>query len=167
MGAPKGNQFWKLRSKHGRDRIFKDPETLKNACYEYFEYINKQVWYKKDAIKGGERAGEIIDIPVSVPYTMEGLCIFLGVNTVYFNQFERSLDPENKEIDKDFSKIITHVREVIRKQKLEGASIGVFNANIIARELGLTDRQEHDHKGGLTIKTSEKSKKKIDELGND
>jgi hypothetical protein len=43
----------------------------------------------------------------------------------------------------------------------------VFNANIIARELGLTDRQEHDHKGGLTIKTSEKSKKKIDELGND
>lgn len=28
MGAPKGNQFWKLRSKHGRDKLFSSPEIL-------------------------------------------------------------------------------------------------------------------------------------------
>ena len=28
MAAPKGNQFWMLRSKHGRDKLFATPEAL-------------------------------------------------------------------------------------------------------------------------------------------
>ena len=38
MGAPKGNQFWKLRSKHGRDKLFTTPELLWQAACEYFEW---------------------------------------------------------------------------------------------------------------------------------
>jgi hypothetical protein len=162
-----GNQFWKMRSKHGRDRIFKDPQTMLKACYEYFEYQSQQKWEKTDVIRGGENAGQQISHTVTTPFTIEGLCIFLDVNTVYFNHFENALNPDKSEIDNDFSKVITHVKEVIRKQKMEGASVGAFNANIIARDLGLTDKQEHDHKGGLTIKTSVKAKKKIDEIGDD
>ena len=28
MSAPKGNQFWKLRNKHGRSKRFASPEQL-------------------------------------------------------------------------------------------------------------------------------------------
>ena len=40
MAAPKGNQFWKARSKHGRELIFKTPEALWDACVEYFEWVD-------------------------------------------------------------------------------------------------------------------------------
>ena len=31
MAAPKGNQFWMLRSKHGRDKLFATPEASTNG----------------------------------------------------------------------------------------------------------------------------------------
>ena len=40
MGAPKGNQFWKARAKHGRDKIFKTPDALWKAACEYFEWVD-------------------------------------------------------------------------------------------------------------------------------
>jgi hypothetical protein len=40
MGAPKGNQFWKLRSKHGRDTLFESPEKMWEAACEYFQWCD-------------------------------------------------------------------------------------------------------------------------------
>ena len=145
MAAPTGNQFWKLRSKHGRDKIFKTPNILLDACYEYFEHQSNQKWEKTD-FKGKDV--EMVKIPTASPFTLTGLCIFLGVNTKYFAQFESDLDLENK-IDKDFSNVITHVREIIYSQKFEGAAVGAYNANIIARDLGLADKKEHSGKINL------------------
>ena len=134
MAAPKGNQFWKKRSKHGRDKIFKTPEILQEAAYEYFEYQSKQKWERID-YKGKEC--QRVRIPTSSPFTIEGLCLFLGVNTKYFNTFERSCS-------EDFNNVITHIREIIHLQKFEGAAVGAYNANIIAHELGMKNRQQED-----------------------
>ena len=35
--ASMGNQWWKLRTKIGREKLFKTPEILWSACVEYFE----------------------------------------------------------------------------------------------------------------------------------
>lgn len=152
MAAPKNNQFWKMRSKHGRDKIFESPEIMLNACYEFFEYItteerwNEQNWVGKEGMEVTKKH--------PTPFTMQRLCMFLDVNTVYFAQFKSKLDL-NKEIDKDFSKVITHVEEIIYSQKFEGAATGFFNANIIARDLGLKDQ---------TIHEIEDKRKSVDEL---
>lgn len=137
MAAPKGNDFWKQRSKHGRDAIFSTPQMMLEAANEYFEYQSKRSWVKTD-YKGKDN--EMVEIPTSAPFTLTGLCIFLGVNTVYFNQFE-------KDCSEDFSKVITYIREVIYTQKFEGAAVGAYNANIISRDLGLADRQDHTTDG--------------------
>lgn len=139
MSAPKNNQFWKLRSKHGRDKIFSTPEAMLEAANEYFEHQSKQSWVKTD-YKGKDN--EMVEIPTSSPFTLTGLCIYLGVNTKYFTEFE-------KDCTKDFSEVITHIREVIYTQKFEGAAVGAYNGNIIARDLGLADKQEN------TIKTEQ------------
>lgn len=143
MAAPTGNTFWKKRAKHGREKIFKTPNQLLDAAYEYFEYQSGQKWNRKD-YRGTNR--KEVDIPTQAPFSLRGLCIFLGVNTVYFNHFESSLDPKKNKKDKDFSKVITHIREIIECQQLEGAAVGAFNANIVSRLLGLKDKQEHVHK---------------------
>lgn len=139
MSAPVGNQFWKMRTKHGRDKIFTDPEIMLQACYEYFNYQSQQSWIKQEAVKSGEFTGQLISIPTASPFTLEGLCLYLGVHSKYFIQFQSDLKPKENKTDEDFNNIITHVREVIYLQKLEGAMVGTYNSSIVARQLGLAE----------------------------
>ena len=45
-------------------------------------------------------------------------------------------------MSEDFSAVISMVEEIIETQQFEGAAVGAFNANIIARKLGLADKQD-------------------------
>lgn len=157
MAAPLGNQFWKMRSKHGRDRIFTEPNIMLEACYDYFRYQSEKMHNKKEAVKGGEFTGQIIDVPTITPFSFRLMCSYLHVHSLYFNEFEKALKPNESEIDKDFSNVITHVREIIEEQQFEGAAVGAFSTNLIARRLGMADKVnsevsgpggkaiEHDH----------------------
>lgn len=136
MAAPEGNQFWKLRSKHGRDKLFESPDLLLEAAQEYFQWCDENPWIKNDAVKGGDMAGVLIKIPTARPYTLSGLCVYIGANESYWRNFKKDNKIEG------FSAVITHVEEVIRTQKFEGAAVGAFNANIIARDLGLSEKTE-------------------------
>lgn len=138
MSAPAGNKFWQNRTRHGREKIFASPELMWAAAEEYFEWCDNNPWYHNDAIKSGERAGEIIKIPIARPYTLSGLTLYLRTSESYFRSFKSTL----KEEDKDFLTIISEIESVIYTQKFEGAAVGTFNANIIARDLGLRDRNE-------------------------
>ena len=130
--GPPGNQFWKLRAKHGRDHIFKTPEALWEAAVEYFEYTDSRRLERTEF--NGKDAKEC-KVPISVPYTMTGLCIFLDVNTNYFRQFKT----DKKELT-GFSVVISRIEEIIYTQKFEGAAVGIFQPMIIARDLGLAEK---------------------------
>ena len=136
MGAPLGNQFWKLRPRSGRKPKYDDSGQFALDIEEYFEVTsqrddwNKQEWVGKDGIEVSRR--------VQTPFTQIGLCIFLGMSQDTFNSY--------KERGKDFLGVITYAEEVIYAQKYEGATTGHFSANIIARDLGLADKKEIDQK---------------------
>lgn len=137
MAAPKNNQFWKLRSKHGRDKLFVSASLLWEAACEYFEWCDNNPWTKKDWV--GKDADEVTR-ETQRPYTLTGLCLYLDCNSAYFRTFKHQL-PEGEE---DFNTIITRIEEVIYTNKYEGAAVGAFNANIIARDLGLVDKKEQN-----------------------
>ena len=153
--ANEGNQWWKLRSKHGRDTLFATPELMWEAACEYFEWCDANPWYKYEQTRGNgkfveEEGGELTlntpaltKIPLGRPYTKEGLCLYLGCSVGYLKDFK--LQHKDKT---DFLAVIHQIEQVIYKQKFEGASIGAFNANIIARDLGLADKQELTGKDG-------------------
>jgi len=162
MPAPKGNQFWKLRSKHGRDKLFSTAALLLSAAREYFEWCDSNPWIKYDVVRSGDGAGTPLMIPTTRPYTIEGLYGYLGCNHGYFSDFKKSLEGKVDQQSKDFSDVITHIQEVIYRQKYEGAAVGAFNANIIARDLGLKDesKQEHTGEGGGSIQINIKDMSK-------
>lgn len=141
MAAPTGNQFWKLRSKHGRDTLFATPELMWDAACEYFQWCIDNPFYKHEAkvVSIGDYQSDvrIVEIPVMRPFTMQGLCQYLGCNTRYFSDFKKTCG-------EDFSSVITRIEDVIYNQKFSGAASGFFNSNIIARDLGLRDKQEID-----------------------
>jgi hypothetical protein len=140
MGAPKGNEFWKLRAKHGRDKLFESSELLKEAASEYFQWCIDNPLKAEDFIRGGERAGEVIEVNKMRAFTIEGLCTYLDVNVQYLNDLEKSLKDKTDQSSKDFSVVITWAKQVIRQQKLEGAAANLLNATIVSRMEGLVDK---------------------------
>lgn len=160
MSAPIGNKFWKIRSKHGRDKLFATPELLWEAACEYFEWCEKNPFYEVEQVKQPGKAfydkeneewvipDKLVSLPKMRPFTLQGLCGYLDCATSYFRQF-KSAEREN---GKDFVTIITRIEETIYNQKFSGAASGFLNPNIIARDLGLTDKVDNNHSGEVTLK---------------
>lgn len=144
MAPPAGNQFWKLRSKHGRNKLFASPEMLWDAACEYFSWCDKHPWNKVD-FKGA--MVEKVKIPTERPYTISGLCLYLDCDRSYFAKFKSNL-----KADDDFFTVITRIEDVIYTQQFEGATVGAYNGNIIARALGLAEKKEVDLSGSINDK---------------
>ncbi len=141
--APKGNEFWKLRSKHGRDKLFETPELMWEAACEYFQWCEDNPFTESKPMvtsNGGNEGSsiEMAEIPIKRPFTIEGLCLYLGATSAYFRAF-KSQDRAKKE---DFITVIGEIEETVANQQFSGAAAGFFNANIIARKLGLKEQTD-------------------------
>jgi len=130
MAAPKGNRFWEARSKSGRNPIFDNPDQLWESCVEYFQWVEDNPLYEEKAFS---YQGEIIktDLYKMRAMTIGGLCIFLDICQNTWSSYR-----ENN----DFLRVTGQVEEIIRNQKFSGAAADLLNANIIARDLGLSDK---------------------------
>ncbi len=132
MAAPKGNKFWEVRSSHGRKPIFASPDDLWSAACEYFQWVeDNPLWEDKVTSFQGVNTHE----PVAKmrAMTQAGLCLFLDIDRTTWEAYSKK---------EDFSSVTSRVEETIRSQKFAGAAADLLNANIIARDLGLTDKQE-------------------------
>lgn len=134
-----GNQFWKMRSSHGPKPKFKNGEQLKAACEEYFEWVSDANLFE-DKVNFYE--GVAVHEPAAKMHamTISGLCIFLDVSTAIWAEWRK-----NRE---DLLDVIRWAEDIIRHQKFVGAAAGLLNANIIARDLGLKDAQDHSSTDG-------------------
>jgi len=141
MPATKGNQFWKARSSHGRKPIYSDPEKLMDACEQYFQWVEDNPLKEQRA---AQYQGQWVKTEVNKmrAMTIGGLCLFIGVDITTWIKYR-----ENK----DFIHITKEVDSIIRNQKFTGAAADLLNPNIIARDLGLTDKKEVETKS-ITVK---------------
>lgn len=136
MAFQPGNQFWKARSKHGRDKLFSSPELLWESCCEYFEWVeNNPLWEMRAFAYQGEVTQE--PVPKMRAMTIDGLCLFLDIEYETWRTWRNAND--------DYSVVVTRADRVIRDQKFSGAAAELLNPNIIARDLGLSDKRETDH----------------------
>lgn len=124
MAAPKGNAFWKARAKHGRDKVFSDPNVLWEACCEYFQWVEKNpLWESKAFAYQGDVT--VATLPKMRAMTIGGLCLFLDIDEKTWRHY-RTLD--------DFLPICTRAEQIIREQKFAGAAADLLNPAIIAFE---------------------------------
>ena len=132
MAAPKGNRFWEMRSSHGRKPIFHDEGELWDAACEYFEWatnndIEDEVVFHFQGMITTHKAKKIR------PMTIQGLCLYLDISDESWANYAKN---------NNFFGIVERIKRVIYEQKFAGATVGIFNANIIARELGLMEKPE-------------------------
>ena len=137
MQFQKGNKFWLARSSHGRNPIFSNPEQLRNACYEYFQWVEDNPLYEEKIFHS---QGIITKDTITKmrAMTIGGLRIFLGICEQTWVNYKNN---------PDFLGVVKEVEEIIYNQKFTGAAADLLNSNIIARELGLADKQQNEHTG--------------------
>jgi len=138
MAAPKGNEFWKARSSHGRNKLFASPDALWEACNEYFQWChdNPHMEAKLVSFQG---KSVLEDVPKMRALTIGGMCIFLDITHECWLKWRNGERPENK----DFVVICGTVEKIIREQKFNGAAAGLLNPVIIARDIGLVEKTDH------------------------
>lgn len=148
MAAPKGNKFYLRRAKHGPNVIFADPAKLWEAAVEYFAWCDanplQAIEYNgKDAVK--------CIVPKMRPYTTLGLQVFLGVNKTYLSDAKARLGKSRKAVDKEMLEVIDRIEQILYVQKFDGAAAGLLHPTIIARSLGLVEKQEVESKNESVI----------------
>jgi hypothetical protein len=132
-GARDSNgRFWEARSSHGRNPIFASPDDLERACVEYFEWVEANP-LREEKVFNGKDGIVRADVAKMRAMTIDGLCIFLDIARRTWDGYRDH---------PDFMPVVTRAEEIIRSQKFAGAAADLLNANIIARDLGLTEKSE-------------------------
>ena len=134
-----GNEFWKGRSSHGAKPKFEDPDDLWAACVEYFEWVEANPLLEDKLIPFQGKAGHET-VRKMRAMTITGLCGFLDISQRSWGHWRSNRI--------DLSEVIERVESIIYQQKFEGAAADLLNANIISRELGLSDKKEHTSPDG-------------------
>lgn len=138
-----GNQFWRLRTKHGKDKLFGDPSVLRDEACLYFDWCDRHPWLKSELVKYRGMADEA-EVPLGRPYSMDGFTCYLGVSGSYFRSAKGNIKEKIERgtataVELYLLDTIEWVEQVVRTQQIEGAAVGVFNAGLVARINGIAD----------------------------
>lgn len=128
-----GNRMWRQAdfTKNGlKLRKFKTPEDLWEKCCEYFKWCEENPLYTTEVFGKDARK---MEIPKMRAFTRSAMYVFIGISMDSWVNYCKH------ELFKDVCEVINHI---IFAQKFEGASSGMFNANIMIRDLGLIDKKE-------------------------
>ena len=128
---------WREACSPGQPPKFTSPDQMWERATEYFAWVEDNPFLEERlAQSNGVPSHE--EVKKMRAMTQSGLCIFLNISTSCFDDYS------NKE---KYLGVTKRIKEIIRDQKFSGAASGFFNANIIARDLGLKDTQETQHTG--------------------
>lgn len=131
-GAPIGNEFWRLvKNPTGRPTAYTPDSLWRKAC-KYFEWVYKNPLKAKKVFSNGTRA----TVDKLRPMTEKAFCLFAGIGEETFRRYKTD------ETYKEFWGVSRVIEQIIYSQKFEGAAVDLFNASIIARDLGLVDKKQ-------------------------
>lgn len=145
--TPGDDGYWDRRSRQFKReykkskwerKAFTGPDQLFSLACEYFKRVDETPIPKQDFIKGGESAGSIIELKNMRPYTWCGLEAYLFEKGFISTLQDYKANRENRYTE--YVEVIRVLEKIIYDQKFSGASVGVFNATIISRDLGLVDQ---------------------------
>lgn len=151
--APKGHPLWGNPLKPKKY----EPQQLWDESIKYFEWCNENPWMKKETTNKGDRK-EVKEMPTQRPYTIQGLCRFLNITAQTFENYSNAKGYET------YFEITRAIRDVIQNNQLEGAIVGTYQSNIIARMLGLSDKVENTN---YNYNSVELTKDEIQQINNE
>ena len=139
------------------------PASLLEKYEAYKEQIKDKGYIKRDNVRAGQKAGQIIEHKVPKPMTVEGFCLYAGIlhsTFVYWltklKQIQAEASEEectfeefvNKKYDSDDKNAINvylialHIKESIIEELVGGGVAGTYNPALTAMIAGLKNQEE-------------------------
>jgi hypothetical protein len=122
-----------------KHKYIETPDKMWELFCEYVKHEHKNPMYRTDYVG---RDGIEVKTPLETPITFEGFECYLGDKEIINDLGDYESNKDNRYTE--YATIITRIKKNCFVHNFKGASVGLFNANIIARKLGLTDKQEHN-----------------------
>lgn len=124
-------RLWE-KVKFGAPPAFESPKEMWERAVEYFKWCEENTL---NELKIFNNQGEIVsgDVPHMRAMTQAGLCAFLNIGVSTWHDYKKK---------DNFSEVISKIESIMYEQKFSGAAAGMLNSNIIARDLGLTDKKD-------------------------
>ncbi len=138
-----GRQLWKLRAKHGRNRIFGNAAVLWDEACRYFDWCDRHPREKTELVKY-KGAAEEVAVPLGHMYSMHELTVFLGVSGSYFRTAKGELrDKVEKRkataAEVELLETIERIEGIIQAEQIGGAAVGIYATQLVNRLNGLSD----------------------------
>jgi hypothetical protein len=131
----KGNNLWEIANinRHARrPRKYQDGAALFDAAMGYFEWLEENP-IEVEEVSVSQGTPVRYNVKKKRPPTFSGLQVHLGIVQETWQQYMKKPDyqPHAQIID-----------ALVRNDKLEGALVGIYNAAVAIRDLGLADKQQ-------------------------
>ena len=126
--------------RQGAPPKYETADALAHECLSYLEWVENNPLHEEKAFSvGGEIKKEKIGKMRAA--TMNS-GITWAIKETWINW---------RKTRADLSEVIAHTEQLIYDQKFTGAAAGLLSTNIIARDLGLVEKQQTDHSGHIGI----------------
>jgi hypothetical protein len=121
-----------------------NPEEILIKAKDYITWLKDNPLIEEKAFGTGYIAQvKKLRIP-----TIQGFAVYLGITSTRYYQLEKEWEKDGETTSLN---IFTHVRDMFYQYKIAAASAGLADSNIIARELGLSDKQEIKNDTQVTV----------------
>src|SRR5690606_20581685 len=130
----------KPNRKLGRPKNLSSPKRLWELFCDYYDEVKDNPAKKQDIIRGGELAGTTIELKLEKPITWAGFESMLRHKNIIAKLEDYKANKEKRYTD--FAEVVARIEQKMWDDKFSGAAVGIYNANIIARDLGLSEKSE-------------------------
>ena len=158
----------------GRSPIWENPIELLNAFKDYKRWADEHPVYATEAIKSGNFAGQIIQIPRKRLLTVEEFTSFIGAPSNYLDREKARHESDFKEFGLDastaFIEVIEKIKNSIADDMDRGAAAQLVDGTYVAKLRGFKTNMDYtsDGKaisGGLTVEViSPRTTEKVNQL---
>lgn len=130
----------------GRPKNIESPDQLWLFFRRYAKWAKDNPRARQDFVG---KDGDEITRKLERPLTFVGFEVWLNERMIIsdLGDYEKNKDDRYAE----FAPIIRAIKNVIEADQFEGASVGIYQHNIIARKLGLVEKAELSGKNGGPI----------------
>lgn len=129
-------------------------DTLKFMFEEYKQDMQNYHYLRPELIKGGDYAGQVVNVKIPKPYSVVSFCAFAEISTAtFYNYCNKDSEDFNRfkgDMLEERIKLLEssiYVCEQIKDHQIGGATAGIYNANIVARVNGIGDNVNVNNTG--------------------
>lgn len=129
-----------------KQKYIESPERLWELFTEYVTHERSQPMFKVEYVG---KDGELVNTPLQVPITFEGFECWLADKDIIQDLGDYSCDKGGRY--ESYATILTRIKKNCFVQNFKGASVGLFNAGLVAKKLGLVEKVENNNSHNISI----------------